>query len=274
LRFVGIDLAWSERNPSGVAVIGAQGVVQKASAALWTNDEICQFAGLDSSEGAVIAVDAPLVVKNVDGSRPVEQELTQIFWPYDANPYPANLSNPAFDENGRIQRLVRHLEGLGFVNRPIIPKRSEQHSFVEVFPSPAQVILFPGANRQSHLHVRALRYKRKKGRHKNKKDRSWTEVHSEWEIYRARLRSLGCREPRMTFSPEVNTQLGVDITGFEGPAYKQWDDLLDGIFCGYLAYYFWHRGEEGCWVVGKSATGAVTLPKCQLADCPLPIAPE
>ncbi len=38
--------------------------------------------------------------------------------------------------------------------------------------------------------------------------------------------------------------LACDATAFEGAAYKQWDDLLDGIFCAYLAYYFWNHGEE------------------------------
>jgi predicted RNase H-like nuclease len=183
--------------------------------------------------------------------------------------YPANLSKPAFNESGRIQQLVRHLEGLEFVNRPMILKQREQRSFLEVFPSPAQVILFPTASRHSHFHGRALRYKCKKGRHKNKRDRSWVEVHSEWEIYWARLRSLGCRKPRMTFSPEVSSQIGIDIAGFEGAAYKQWDDLLDGVFCAYLAYYFYQHGEEGCWVMGDSETGSVTIPKCQMANCPL-----
>jgi len=80
------------------------------------------------------------------------------------------------------------------------------------------------------------------------------EVHSEWEIYRARLRSLECREPVLKFSPEVNKQIGIDVTEFKGGRYKQFDDLLDGIFCAYLAYYFWYWGEDGCWVVGDLET--------------------
>jgi predicted RNase H-like nuclease len=51
--------------------------------------------------------------------------------------------------------------------------------------------------------------------------------------------------------------------------YKGFDDLLDGMFCAYLAYYFWQPGKEGCRVVGDPATGSVTLPKCTLSDCPL-----
>jgi len=261
LRFIGVDLAWSEENPSGVAVINSQGVVRKASASLRTNDEICQFAGLGASEEAVITIDAPLIVRNSTGSRPVEQQLTQTFWPYDAAPYPANLSKSAFRENGRIQRLVRDLKEHGFINRPTIPKQQEQQSFLEVFPSPAQVVLFPAGNRLGHLHGRALRYKHKRGR-------EWLEVHSEWEIYRARLRSLGSRESALTFSTEVAKQIGIDITEYEGTRYKHFDDLLDGIFCAYLAYYFWHQGEDACWVIGDESVGCVTLPRCPLGNCP------
>jgi len=70
------------------------------------------------------------------------------------------------------------------MQRPVIARQQEQQSFVEVFPSPALVTLFPGQNRRDHIHCRALRYKYKKGR-------AWAEVHSEWEIYRARLRVSG-----------------------------------------------------------------------------------
>ena len=107
---------------------------------------------------------------------------------------------------------------------------------------------------------RALRYK-------HKPERAWAEVHSEWEIYRARLRSLECREPALKFSDDVRSQIGIDITGYRGAVYKQFDDLLDGILCAYLAYYYWCWGEEGSWVVGEMATGYVTLPRCRLKNC-------
>ena len=75
----------------------------------------------------------------------------------------------------------------GFVQRPVIVGQQEQRSFVEVFPSPALVTLFPGQNRRSHIHCRA-RVTSISSRYKYKKERAWAEVHSEWETYRARLR--------------------------------------------------------------------------------------
>ena len=112
----------------------------------------------------------------------------------------------------------------------------------------------------SHTHCRPPRYKRKSGR-------AWSDLCSEWEIYRARLRSLECREPALKFSDEVRRQIGIDVTEYRGAGYKQFDDLLDGILCAYLAYYYWHWGEEGCWVVGDMSTGYVTLPRCKLKNC-------
>jgi predicted RNase H-like nuclease len=86
-------------------------------------------------------------------------------------------------------------------------------------------------------------------------------VHSEWEKYRACLRSLECREPALKFSNDVRQQIGIDITEYRGVRYKYFDDLLDGILCAYLAYYYWYWGEENCWVAGDLQSVCVTLPK-------------
>ena len=71
----------------------------------------------------------------------------------------------------------------------------------------------------------------------------------------------------MKFSPEVKALLSVDASELTGFRYKILDDLVDGIFCAYLAYYFWYCGDEGCWVVGVKDAGYVTLPRCRLPNC-------
>jgi len=134
--------------------------------------------------------------------------------------------------------------------------------FLEVFPSPAQVILFPWAHHNAHGHYRPPRYK-------YKRKRSWTETQCEWEIYRARLLSLRAKEPALKFSKEVKNVLNIDAEGFRGVRYKILDDLLDGIFCAYLAFYFWFWGSERDWMVGDMSTGYVALPRCTLTKCEL-----
>jgi predicted RNase H-like nuclease len=264
LRFVGIDLAWSEKHPSAVAIINSDGTLQKADAKLKGNEQICDFADLAKGVDAVIAIDAPLIVKNLTGQRPVEVLLTSIFGPYDAGPHSANLSNTNFQETGRIQRVVKMLETFGFSQQPQVSRPQPQKTFFEVFPAPALVILFPCQLHATHTHCRPPRYK-----HKSR--RSWPELCSEWEIYRARLRSLECREPALKFSPDVKRLLGADITDYRGATYKYFDDLLDGILCAYLGYYFWYWGEEGSWILGDSESGYIVLPKCPLKGCPIPI---
>jgi predicted RNase H-like nuclease len=49
-------------------------------------------------------------------------------------------------------------------------------------------------------------------------------------------------------------------------------DLLDGILCAYLAYYYWYWGEERSWIIGDVETGYIVLPKCPLKGCAIPIA--
>lgn len=44
-------------------------------------------------------------------------------------------------------------------------------------------------------------------------------------------------------------------------------DLCDGIFCAYLAYYFWYWGGDRSLVMGDTTTGYVVLPRCPLPHC-------
>jgi predicted RNase H-like nuclease len=129
MKFVGIDLAWLERNPSGIAVIEADGTLVRATADRWTNEEIVNYSRLADLEDVIVTIDAPLIVKNFDEQRPVERQLTQLFGNYDAGPHSASLKNPAFQQAGRIQRLIRLLESLGFQQQPTPRKQQPQRVF-------------------------------------------------------------------------------------------------------------------------------------------------
>jgi len=67
----------------------------------------------------------------------------------------------------------------------------------------------------------------------------------------------------------VRQALDVNVEDFKGTRYKMLDDLLDGIFCAYLAYYFWHRGEAEYRILGDTEAGYVALPACRLPNCEL-----
>jgi predicted RNase H-like nuclease len=88
-------------------------------------------------------------------------------------------------------------------------------------------------------------------------------------MYRARVRSLQTKEPTLRLSPDVSKALSIDVSEFTGVRYKILDDLVDGIFCAYLAYYFWYWGDERRWIIGDMNDGYVTLPRCGLPNCQL-----
>ena len=91
MRFIGVDLAWGGRNPSGLAVLDPGGRVVDEGLAT-TDDELDGFLAAHDAGGAVVALDAPLVVTNPAGTRRAcEAELQRRYGRVGAGPYPTNL---------------------------------------------------------------------------------------------------------------------------------------------------------------------------------------
>jgi predicted RNase H-like nuclease len=68
MRFIGLDLAWAGKHPSGLAALDEGGSVVGESLGT-SDDEIAAFIGEHDHGGAVLAIDAPLVVDNPTGRR-------------------------------------------------------------------------------------------------------------------------------------------------------------------------------------------------------------
>jgi predicted RNase H-like nuclease len=69
MRFLGVDLAWGGRRPSGLAALDPSGAVVAEGWAV-TDEQVAAFvAAHDRAGGAVLAIDAPLVVTNPAGTR-------------------------------------------------------------------------------------------------------------------------------------------------------------------------------------------------------------
>jgi predicted RNase H-like nuclease len=138
VRFVGIDLAWGGRQPSGLAVLEPGGNVVAEGWAT-TDEDIRGFLAAHDGGGAVVALDAPLVVANPAGTRRgCEAELARRYGRVGAGPYPTNL--------GLLGGRVRAMELVGRSDRPYVtvprdPGRRTGWWAVEVFPAPALVEL-------------------------------------------------------------------------------------------------------------------------------------
>ena len=136
MRSIGVDLAWGGRRPSGVAVLDPDGRVVDEGWAT-SDDELLGFLAGHDAAGAVLALDAPLVVTNPAGTRRgCEAELQRRYGRVGAGPYPTNLR--------LLGGRVRAMELVARSPRPYLtvphdPGRQAGWWAVEVFPAPALV---------------------------------------------------------------------------------------------------------------------------------------
>lgn len=267
-RFIGINLAWSRRNTSGIVALECNKNKINLGAfndSIGDDSEIIDFvrgivptfskntrghnlsSKINRNGGCFIAIDAPLLVPNEKGTRPVDIEVAQRFRAQEAGALPANrtlLRNPEGDIRG--ETLTKKLENMGFIHSFKIEKQGYHLRLFEVFPHPAMVIIF-------NLPV-TLKYKAKKGR-------SLDSRLQELKRYRMYLSRLQYIDPPL--SQNVVHTFSLDNTNFikSQGGLKHYEDLLDALFCAWLAAYFWFWGNRGYEVMGNMATGYIILPK-------------
>ena len=133
--YVGLDLAWGPRNQSGLAVLSADGDLVDVRA-VHTDDEIIEQLTPLVTDGAMVAIDAPIVVENETGGRNCERQITAAFGRFHAGAYLSNRSQPAFADGGRARFLTKALA------LDIDPASTASRRAIEVYPHPATVALF------------------------------------------------------------------------------------------------------------------------------------
>lgn len=254
--FIGIDLAWSDRNPSGGAVI-QDGRLQEVTGELGGNQEILAFvrSHLDAHTPAVVAVDAPLRVPNESGARACDLALSAAWRSYHAGAYPANRKRLA--QNGEVrgeavvQDLVQHLR---FAEVDAVPAQSRERMVCEVYPHPAMVSLF-GLDQ-------VLKYKARS-------NRSMEERRRALQHYRQLLASLRKADPPLKKTKALLTQ--IDIDTLRGQAWKAYEDSLDALLCAYVAAYLWRHGPLQAVTYGSVDAGHIIVPLKAAPETGVPV---
>lgn len=217
MYFVGIDLAWGERNPTGVAVLDADGRLVHVSAQ--TTDETI-VAALEPfrEEPVLVAIDAPLVVVNETGNRPAEAALNRDFGRFDAGAHPANTGKPEFSGTPRGARLAKLL-GLD-----INPASGRPRRAIEVYPHPATVALF-------HL-GRTLKYKQRPGR-------SFDELRTALLTLVGHIESLADAETPLLVAdhPDWRDLVAGVRTATRKSELRHAEDQVDAVLCAYVARF-------------------------------------
>src|SRR5258708_7087451 len=149
MYFVGLDLAWGERKPTGVAVVDDAGKLVQLGVAKDDTSIRASVAPYVQAD-CLVAFDAPLVVNNPTGQRPSEAALNRDFAKFEAGAHPTNTGKPEFAGTPRAARLA------GALDLDIDPDSQSNRRAIEVYPHPATVALFRLG--------RTLKYKAKPGR--------------------------------------------------------------------------------------------------------------
>jgi predicted RNase H-like nuclease len=246
---IGLDLAWSARNPTGAAVVrgDATGGTLCDTTTLHDDAELVAYVRAHSTtDNVLVAVDAPLRVPNEHGRRPAEAELQAHLGAYDAGAYPANRVLLTRYNNGQVRGevLMAALAAYGFREVAAIEASAQGRQVVEVYPHAAMIGLF-GLRR-------TLKYK---ARGTGKRDQAT--VLAAWQSYQQHMRNLAQATPPLNGH---ETLLAQDVGHLRGRARKHYEDQVDALLCAYVLLYAYRWGAARCRTFGDLATGHIFTP--------------
>jgi len=233
--YVGVDLAWGQRGPTGIAALDATGTLCHLGVAGGDDDVLAQLRPYVAGD-CVVAIDAPLVVTNPSGNRPCEAALNRDFRRFDAGAHPANTGLAWFADGGRGARLCTAL-GLDLDPRSTAGRRG-----LEVYPHAASVVLF-GLDK-------TLKYKQKQGR--------------EFPALRSELLRLmdlieGLDDLTLEESRDWCSLKSAARAATGKSELRRTEDPVDAVLCAYIARYATERPAEVT-VYGDAATGCIVTP--------------
>ena len=239
MYFVGLDLAWGVRKPTGVAAIDSGGRLVHAGTA--TDDASIRAALQPYLAGdCVLAVDAPLIVTNPTGQRPAERELNADFAKFQAGAHPANTGKPEFADTPRGARIADHF-GLD-----MDPRSTSSRRAIEVYTHPAAVALFRLG--------RTLKYKAKPGR-------SFAQLRSELLRLMEHIEDLAQANPplRVADSPDWQALRDTVETAERKSQLRSAEDPVDAVVCAYVGLIAGRRPDD-LTIYGDGESGYIITP--------------
>jgi predicted RNase H-like nuclease/ppGpp synthetase/RelA/SpoT-type nucleotidyltranferase len=229
--YVGVDLAWGERQPTGLAVLDEEARLVHLSA-VRTDEEIRSALAPYVEDSCLVAIDAPLIVPNATGSRVAEQELSRDFRRFEAGTHPSNTGKPEFAHGTRGARVCKLL-GLD-----MDPRSGRRRRAIEVYPHPATIVLF-GLGR-------TLKYKAKPGR--------------SLDLLRSELLTLMNHVERIITTDRSWQALRAQVEGATRKVdLRQVEDQVDAVVCAYVAL-FADRWPERTTTYGDLEQGYIVTP--------------
>jgi predicted RNase H-like nuclease len=235
MHFVGLDLAWGEKNQTGVAAVDADGRLLHVGAAQDDANIIDAIAPFTAGE-CLVAFDAPLIVNNQTGHRPAEAAFNRDFAKFDAGARPAFAEKPEL-KHPRAARLAAALD------LDMDPASGASRRAIEVYPHPATVVLFELD--------KTLKYKRG----------PFGDRQRDLLKLMTLIEGLDDATPRLRANRSVAwVELRKRVQAATKPAQLDRDeDPVDAVLCAYVGLYWYHRPDEVT-IYGDFDTGYIVTP--------------
>lgn len=241
--FVGIDLAWSKKNWSGLTIIEFKDNKLNIlfSDILLTDDDIIdkilQFVGFDKS--CIIGIDAPVIVNNDFGMRKCDSLLNADFRKFNAGVHPCNRKILSRYNGGEVRSIVlcEKLSKFGFIKDFLVNNKESKRTYYEIYPHSASIVLF-GLKR-------VLQYKARKNR--------------SLEFRQKELLKLKMLIENTFFLSLDVLNLG-DFNNLKGKEFKKSEDILDSVFCSLIVFSYWSN-INSFKIYGDINEGYVLTPK-------------
>jgi predicted RNase H-like nuclease len=251
MRIVGIDLAWGDRKPDGLALIEASprgGSTLQDTGYVSGDEALVSWVRASIGSGpALLALDGPIVCENAKGARPVDWETHRLFGRAHAGCYPANLTRCPRPNGLRLRLEARDFVTDFEMQEPRQVCAEEGKPFrrlIEVYPHPAMLALFD----LNHI----IRYKKGAAAERGR------------ELTRFQLllrESISRSNPAMQVGERVRALFEEDPAALRGAARKRHEDMLDAIVCALVGWIHWWHGGRCSQVLGDLHTGFIVVPE-------------
>ena len=248
-RLIGIDLAWKDGNCSGCVELVADGdrLTLTRVRLICEIDDIVKWIDPERGEW-IVAIDAPLVVRNRDKSREAERQVNRCYTTRHASARPA--SHKSLGKNHRGGQLLRAL-----TEKHCGDLIEEPHKLIgprlvfETYPHPATIELFGRGCIVKYKNVSVV--EQRDGQEELVKE------------IRRHLAS-GRGTPQLCRNGALKRLLRKPNPPLEGDELKAREDRLDALLCAYIAAWAGAgRPMKGFGALGK---GVIMVPQGSPTD--------
>lgn len=240
MKFIGIDLAWTYKNESGICVMDESGEVLTLESRVFSDEDIVNIIKNYSDEILHIAIDAPLVVNNEAGSRQAEGDLQRAringhrLYVFNSNRTFLTKTFKSIRGETLSRLITEHLPNIS------IGMNKQGSSIIETFPTGIVSGLFPD--------IFPVKYKRKKGM-------TFDETIGQMVLLTDRIALLESHNIIKGFSEKFIVEEGITRKH-----HKHLEDKLDAVLCS-LGLYMIYKEMAEPRKFGTDEDGFILIPE-------------